>query len=178
VTEAVLTPARKPTAIAGVSASAENTIMEVFPSIACTAAGRGMGSLFECLPVRIFGIKLSNLLFVLPFSPVAALIYFILKVGGERYVLTNRSVQIWSGLGTKRQGQVPLDDIDDVTVSQDPGQEFYKAADIYLMGKNGQALAKLGGIPYASIFRQTILEARDARRQTAASLDTIRKRPS
>ena len=178
MTEAVLTPARKPTAIAGVSASAETTIMEVFPSIACNAAGRGMGSLFESLPVRIFGIKLSNLLFVLPFAPLAALIYFLQKVYGERYVLTNRSVQTWSGLGTHRQSLIPLEDIDEVTVSQDPGQVFYKAADIYLMGKNGQALAKLGGIPYAPIFRQTILEARDARRQTAASLDTIRKRPA
>ncbi|HVW02978.1 MAG TPA: PH domain-containing protein [Planctomycetaceae bacterium] len=178
MTEAVLTPAKKPTAIAGVSASTETTVMEVFPSIACTSIGQGMGSVFESVPVRIFGIKLSHLLFVLPLSPVAALVYLLLKVSGERYVLTNRSLQTWSGLGTRRISQVPLEDIEDITVTQEPGQVFYRAGDIYLIGKTGQTLAKLGGIPYAPIFRQTILEARDARRQVVASLDTIRKRPA
>jgi hypothetical protein len=177
VTEAVLTPAKKPTAIAGVSASTETTVMEVFPSIACTGLGQGMGSVFESVPVRICGIKLSHV-FALLLSPVAALVYLLLKVSGERYVLTNRSLQTWSGLGTRRISQVPLEDIEDITVTQEPGQVFYRAGDIYLIGKTGQTLAKLGGIPYAPIFRQTILEARDARRQVVASLDTIRKRPA
>ena len=53
-------------AISGVSAGVENVVMTVYPSIAATGIGRLLGCLYESIPSRICGIKLSNLLFTLP----------------------------------------------------------------------------------------------------------------
>lgn len=167
---------KRPPAITGVSSGSNTTVMVVYPSIACTKLGQGMGKLYESLPMRIGGVKLSNWLFVLPTAPIAALIYLVLKVAGERYVLTNDSIQRWKSFGTLRLGQVSLSDIDQVTVYQEPGQAFYKAKDIYILGKAGDRLMVLQGVPYADIFRQTILEARDSRMQVSAALETIRAR--
>lgn len=166
----------RPPAISGVSVGSNATVMVVYPSIACTGLGRGLGKLYDSIPTRIGGIKLSNLLFVLPTAPIAALIYLILKVSGERYVLTNDSVQRWKSFGSLRLGSVNLADVDQVVVHREPGAEFYKAADLYLLGKTGDRLMVLSGVPYADIFRRTILEARESRTQVAAALETIRAR--
>lgn len=167
---------KKGQAISGVSAVAESEIMTVFPSIACTAFGQLMGRLFESIPLRIFGIKLSYLLFV-PFgAPLGALGYMQLKLTGERYVLTNRAVQRFRSLGHAKITQVLLADIDQVVVRQSPGQTFFQAADLQLLNSKGDQVLLLSGVPRANIFRQTIIEARDARKQVAAALDTIRNR--
>src|SRR5579871_6102829 len=125
---------QRPPAISGVSAGMNAIVMVVYPSIACLWPGRALGKLYESIPARIGGVKLSNLLFVLPTAPFAALFYGFLKIAGERYVLTNDSVQRWKAFGTLRLGNVSLADIDQVVVHQEPGQEFYKAADVYLLG--------------------------------------------
>ena len=57
-----------------------------------------------------------------------------------------------------------------------PGQAFYPAADIRLVGKKGETLAVLPGVPRADVFRQSIVEARDARVKVEASLATIKAR--
>src|SRR5690242_16066773 len=101
-----MSPARPP-AIAGVSAS-KALIMTVYPSIAATALGKLLGRWYELIPTRVGGIKLSHLLFPLPTSPFAILIYGYLKVFGEIYSLTNRSVQIRTSLGNQLKREVPL----------------------------------------------------------------------
>jgi hypothetical protein len=98
------------------------------------------------------------------------------KLTGEKYVLTNRSVQKAAALGIRLLAQVPLAEIDEVGVQQESGQEFYKAADLYLMNKAGATLMVLEGVPHPYVFRQTILEARDAHNQVGASLATINAR--
>ncbi|HUG91661.1 MAG TPA: PH domain-containing protein [Planctomycetaceae bacterium] len=125
------------------------------------------------------GIKPSHLLFPLPASPVAALVYLFQKTGGRRYVLTNRHVAVWTMLlGVQRmlRAQVPLAQIADIEVDQQPGQEFYRAADLVVLDAAGNRLVRLEAVPRADVFRQIILEARDARRHVEHSLARIEAR--
>jgi hypothetical protein len=164
--------------ISGVSADTENVSMIVYPSMAATGLGRALGNLYESIPLKINGIKLSHLLFPLPTSPGALKIYFYMKIFGNRYVLTNRSVQIWKALGNQMVSEVPLADVAEITLHQSSGQVFFKASDLSLLGADGKLLLQLDGIPNAEVFRETLLKARDARRQVQASLETIAARES
>jgi hypothetical protein len=169
---------RKPSAISGVSASLEAEIMTIYPSVASMGLARALGGLYEILPLKIFGVKLSYMLFVLPTAPLALLMYSMLKVVGHRFTLTNRSMQKWKSLGSHKVSQVALTDITSIEVRQLAGQKFYKAGDLVLIGgKSNDELMTISGVPYPHIFKQTILEARDARQMTAASLATIKARP-
>lgn len=165
----------RPPAIAGVSAK-QALIMTVYPSIGGTALGKSLGRLYESMPVRVGGIKLSHLLFPLPTAIIAIQVYLHLKVFGEVYCLTNRSLQIRTSLGNQLKREVPLKDIEQVVIRQEPGQEFYPAADIYLLNKAGQTIMSLPGVLRAEVFRQSILEARAAQARVAASLATINAR--
>lgn len=170
------TLAQKPPAIAGLSAGKQNLIMAVYPSIAATAIGKALGRLYESLPTRVCGIKMSHWLFPLPTSIIAVQVFLHLKIFGEVYALTNRSVQIRKSLGNRLLREVPLTDIDQVVIRQEPGQEFYPAADIYLLNKAGDTLMSLPGVLRADVFRQSILEARSARMLVSSSLATINAR--
>lgn len=168
----------KPAAIAGVSASSEVEVMTIYPSIAAYGLGKALGAIYDCIPLRIMGVKLSNLLFVLPTAPIAAGLYALQKLTGQKYVLTNRSFQIWYAFGSRKIKEVSLTDITDVVIQQQSGQQFYKAGDLVLVGgKSNDALMTLAGVPYPQIFRQTILEARDSRQMVTKSLETIKARP-
>ncbi|HLJ11168.1 MAG TPA: hypothetical protein VKU82_08265 [Planctomycetaceae bacterium] len=167
---------QKPAPISGVSAGRQALIMVVYPSIACTAIGKWLGRLYESIPLRVMGIKLSHLLFPLPTAIVAIQVYAHLKLFGEIYVLTNQSVQLRRSLGNKLIREVSLSNVDRVVVRQEPGQEYYPAADIYLVGKGGETLMSLPGVLRADVFRQSILEAKLARDQVAASLAMINAR--
>ncbi|HTI51846.1 MAG TPA: PH domain-containing protein [Planctomycetaceae bacterium] len=169
-----MTSTKRPPAISGVSTGKSSAlIMTVYPSIAGNAYGQLLGQLMECIPARIGGIRLSNLLF----GPVAALLavpeFFRLKVHGVVYTLTNRSVQVRTSRGNRLVREVPLADIAQVSIRQLSGQQFYPAAEIDLFNKAGDLLLTLSGIPRADVFRQTILEARSARNQVESSLTTI-----
>ena len=169
-------PNRKPHPIAGVTADSENEIMTVFPSIASTGLGRALGLLYESIPLKINGVKLSYLLFPLPTSPLALVWYFLLKLTGRRYVLTNRAVQAWSAIGSRLFKQVPLSDIAEIEVVHQAGQSFYRASDLELYGTGRKRLMTLAGIPNAEVFRESLLEARDSLTQVRDSLATIRSR--
>ena len=166
----------RPPAIAGVSSSKEAVIMTVYPSISCLGLGTWLGRLYESAPTKIFGIKLSYILYCLITAPGALKAYFYLKLFGETYVVTNRSIQRRKSLGNALVTQVPLASIATVTVRQTDGQQFYKAADLLLLNKAGETVMVLAGVPRADVFRQTIVEAIDAHNQVAASLATIRAR--
>jgi len=154
--------------------------MTVYPSIASTVVGRTMGSLFDCLPDRVLGIRLSHWLILMPLFPlwatIAALEYFRLKLFGTVYCLTNRNVQIRSARWNWLVREVALTEIADVVLRQQPGQAFYPAADIELVNKAGETVLVLQGVPRADVFRQSILEARNAHVQVESSLNTIRAR--
>ncbi|MBS0260432.1 MAG: PH domain-containing protein [Planctomycetes bacterium] len=170
------TVAQRPPAIAGLSGGKQTPIATVYPSVSSTALGKALGQLYECLPIKIFGIKLSYLLFPLPTAIIGVKIFFYLKLFGEVYVLTNRTMQIRRSIGNRLIREIPLSDITEVVVKHEPGQEFFSDGDIYLLGKSGQTLMSLPGVGNADVFRQTILEAQRARNQVAASLATISAR--
>jgi hypothetical protein len=164
------------TAIIGVHSSDESEIRSKYPSIAATALGRALGKLYEMIPVRIWGIKLSNLLFVLPTAPLGVLLYVTAKLFGERYVLTNRSVQRWAVIGAKQYKSVALTDVVEIEYVQLPGQEYYHAGDLILKNAKGDSIMRISGIKDADIFRQIIEKARDARIGTEQSLEMIEAR--
>ena len=164
-------------AISGVSPEREQILIAKYPSVACRWIGRIIGVVCESIPKpKINGIKPSYLLFG-PLAAVPGLIGYIeLKILGNRYVLTNRSVQIWKAIGSRMLSQVKLADIDRVDIEQDAGQEFYNAADLNLLNASGQTIMRLEGIVRAAVFRQNILEARDARIEVESSLMAIHAR--
>jgi hypothetical protein len=164
------------TAIIGVHSSGESEIRSKYPSIASTAPGRVLGSLYESIPSRIWGLKLSNLLFVLPTAPIGVLLYVTTKLFGERYVLTNRSVQTWAVVGAKQYQSVSLTDVAKMEYVQLPGQEYYHAGDLILKNAKGGSIMRISGIKDADIFRQIIEKARDARIGTEQSLEMIEAR--
>ena len=128
---------------------------------------------------KLNGIKPSHLLFTLPTAPLAALVYVFQKTGGRRYVLTNRHLAVWTmTLGVQRmlRAQVPLAQLAEIVVAQQPGQDFFRAADLVILDAAGHRLARLEGVPQADVFRQIILEARDARGLVAQSLARIQAR--
>lgn len=163
-------------AIAGVSSTTESRIMTEYPSVSANPIGRLLGQLYGCIPARICGQKISTLLFALPTAPLAAPIYLLTKVFGNKYILTNRSVQVWASLGAQKVRQVDLNEIDSVELDQQPGQAFFRAADIKLKAANGQTLLVLPGVADAGAFRNAIQRAMQARRLVAASLATIASR--
>jgi hypothetical protein len=167
---------QKTQAISGVSASYENVIEELYPSIAMTGLGQFLNQLYESIPAKIGGIKISHLLFVLPTAPLALLWYLILKVAGSRYVVTNRAVKRLASLGYRQLEEVPLAQVESVEVDPDSRLTFFRTGDVRLVNAAGDTLMLLRGVQYPDRFRQVILEARDARVQVEAALATIGKR--
>lgn len=166
----------KPQAIAGVSAGADSELESVYPSIAATSLGRLIGVICDAIPLRIGGVKLSTLLFALPLAPLAVLPYGWLKLFGQRYLVTNRSVKVVSTLGVRLFRQIPLAEIDNIAIHVGAGQAFFHAGDVILLKANGDRLATLEGVARPARLRQIILDAREARGQNDASLAIIRAR--
>ncbi len=163
-------------AIAGVSPTSEARIMTEFPSVAASGIGCLIGQIMDSIPISIFGVKLSYILFGLPLAPLGALLFLLNRPFGSRYILTNRSVQIWSALGTQRTAVVDLNDIADVNLDQRPGQAFFRASDIRLKAANGQTILRLAGVCDAGAFRNAIQRTIQSRRMVQSSLATIAAR--
>jgi hypothetical protein len=166
---------KKVQAISGVSPQFESVVEELYPSIACTVIGEFLNRLYECVPVRIWGVKVSNLL-ALPTAPIAVAVYLLLKVFGTRYTITNRAVNRVSSLGIRLLESVPLAQIAQASIDPDSRQEFYGTGDVRLTNSTGDTLMLIRGVPYPERFQQVILETRDARGQVAASLAQIQAR--
>ena len=162
--------------IAGVSSSSESVVMTEHPSIAAGMLGQILGHLYECVPVRVFGLTFSHLLFVLPTAPVAVGLYFLQRVLGEYFVLTNRSVQIWAARSGRRLSTVDLSQVADVDVTQGRGQEFFKVADILLRSSSGEIIQRLRGVPDAPSFCNAIRRTAESRRMVQSALATIESR--
>lgn len=166
----------RPQAISGVSPQVENVVMAVHPSIAAWWAGQMIGVLSDAIPLKLGSVKLSHVLIAPLLAPFAALLYFAQKVIGARYVLTNRAIQSWAAMGERMNGQAALTEIGTVDVERRAGQAFFHAGDLVIRNAAGEILLRLEGVVRPDVFRQIILEARDARIQTEASLTTIQKR--
>lgn len=162
--------------IAGVSTRNESVVMTEYPSIGAWGLGRALGSLYDSIPVPIFGMKLSHLLLVLPTAPAAVSLYFLQKVFGQTFALTNRSVQIWAAFSGRRLTTVELSKIEDVEVVQLPGQAFFKAGEILLRGGKGEILGRLSGVPDAPSLANAIRSTAQSRSMVQAAMATIEAR--
>lgn len=162
-------------AIAGVSGK-ERVIEVTYPSIAATGLGRLIGSICSSIPVKIGGVPLSCLLFGLPVAPLGALIYLSQKVLGDRYILTNKSVEIRKSIGSNLVARVELSSLDDITVTVLSGQEFSRAGNLQLRDAKGSILATLPGVVWPERLKSAILEARQARVSSDAALAQIQAR--
>src|SRR4029077_4678796 len=135
---AVLESNVKSQPIAGVSAGTEAEITTVYPSLAATLTGPRIGRLCDAVPLKTHRVPWPRLLIafliwplVVPIAIAVTLpLYFITKMFGRRYVLTNRSLIVRQMIGVRTFGQVPLADIKEIVMEELPGQSFYKAADI------------------------------------------------
>lgn len=166
----------RPQAITGVSAGQDQLLRVIYPSISAAGIGRLIGRAMESMPFGIGKIKLSYLLFGWICAPAALLGYFVEKAFGERYLLTNRGIRRWTFVGQRMLQEVALTDIEDIAVDVLPGQEFYEAGDLVILGKGGNTLMRLAGVPRPEIVRETILKTQRARVQVEESLTAIRAR--
>lgn len=162
-------------AIAGVSGR-DRLIEFSFPSIAATGLGRLIGQICTSIPIRIGGVQLSCLLFGLPVAPLGAAVYLGQKVFGDRYVITNRAVEIRKSIGSSLVKRVELASIFEVTVSVQPGQAFSRAGNLELRDAKGSILATLNGVAWPERLKSAILEARQARVSNDAALAQIQAR--
>ncbi len=163
----------KSQAVAGVSANQEVLIETVYPSIAGSWIGQVIGNLCESIPLRIGGIPLSYFLFGPLVAPFAFLGYVQYKLSGEKYQLTNRSVQRRSALGGRLNQQIALQEIAEIAIDVLPGQEFYHAGNLLLLNAKGEEVMTLEGVVRPERFRQIILETREARVRSDDALATI-----
>ncbi|MFP6701616.1 MAG: hypothetical protein VB861_07710 [Planctomycetaceae bacterium] len=166
-------------AIPGAETQVERTVIAVWPSIASTGVGRMIGSLIQSapeirLPVLNVNLALAPTLLL---GPIAAAVYLWVKVIGQRYTVTNRRVLIQGSLTRKLNEQVSLEQIAEVAVAPyRDGQEFYHSADVVLLDQAGKELMRLEAVMRPGVFRQNILETRDARVKVQDALDTIQAR--
>lgn len=164
--------------IAGVSSTTEAVVSAQYPSICAGGVGRFLGRLFESIPIRIpfLNIKLSYILFCLPIAPLSPVLYAASKLFGNRYVLTNRSVQVWTILTNRMVESLPIDGFDHLDIEQLPGQEFYNAADICLRAADGKTLLRLPGVLDAGAFANTIRRMAESRMQVQTAEKAIASR--
>ena len=92
--------------------------MTEHPSIAAGMLGQALGRIYEVIPVQFCGLTISHLLFVLPTAPLAVGLYFLQRIVGEYFVLTNRSVQIWTARSGRRVSTVDLSQVEGIDVVQ------------------------------------------------------------
>ena len=151
--------------------------MTEYPSIAAVLPGQLLGRLYECVPIRVLGMgpSLSHV-FALLTAPIGVLLYALQKLFGHRYVLTNRSVQVWASRTSRLISSISLDDFDHLELRQGPGQVFFKAHDILFIASSGKTVMTLSGVKDAGSFRNAIQGAADARRLVKQSMDRIAAR--
>ena len=168
-----------PQAIPGAETQAERAIISRWPSIASTVIGRVIGGLLEAAPtIRLPGLNI-NLAYapVLLLAPVAAAVYLLTKFTGRRYTVTSKRVMVQHSLSKRMHSQVALEDISEVAIAPyRTGQEFFSAADVVLQSGSGEELMRMQAVTRPGVFRQNILESRDALIQVQAALATIQAR--
>lgn len=167
-----------PQPISGVSSNRETVLETVFPGVATTFLGRLIGSVMGAvygvgpLPVRLVALVIVGAIF----APLGALLYFYTKVVGSYYVVTNRTVQQRTVLSQVMTKQVNLADVDSVEVQLQDGYDFHLCGDVVLLSSRGDELLVIPAIQYPKRLAHVILESRDARMQSDASLKHMQAR--
>lgn len=159
----------------------ESTIMCVWPSISALPIGQFLGRLYQLGPrVSLLRIPFRpGWLIALATVPVALFLYFnkivpripfvlfgLRNPWCRRYRLTTERVVAenpFDALSAKRSGgavkaSVDLTGFDAIELDQQPGQDWYRAADLVFI-LDGNEVLRLPGVPHAEAFRQTCLKA-------------------
>lgn len=167
-----------PSPIAGVSPARETVLENVFPSVASHGLGRWIGSVMgqvgglSPLPFRLLALVIVGAIL----APLGALLYFVVKVTGTSFLVTNRSVQersvLWGNLVT----QVALTEIQGVEINTQEGYAFHRVGDVRLLGANGQTLLVIPAIQFPERLARVILEVRDAQLRSSEALRQIQSR--
>ena len=171
--------------IAGVSANREAEIEAVYPSVAAGvlgwAIGVVLGGISDAIPtqrgilgVPIVAVRLLLLLIVGSLAaPFALLAYILSKLFGHYYIVTNRSIQRKGMIGGALHRQVALAEIASIEIATGSGYRFHRVGDLNLLNSQGAVLMTVQAIPYPQRLKQIILDAREARILSDASLSRI-----
>jgi len=132
----------------------EVRVRVVWPSV---AASPGIASL---------GKALTRTYVLAPLAwAIMGMVYFakVMPFTARRYLLTNRRIMILRGWAGKVGGEVPLAKIREVKVVTDANTNFFRAADLHILGDGSeQPLLVLPAVPEPENFRRAILYSRDA----------------
>lgn len=148
-------------------ASAEATVMTVWPSVASTGVGQVLGRLYRLKGG--FGPLSVGRMVLLATIPLGMMLYLSMRLPWaiRRYRLTNRRVTVERGIDPKVEQFVDLDRFDAIDVVVSPGQEWYAAGD--LVFRRGQIeTLRLPGVSRPESFRRTCLEVRQSYVSVAA----------
>lgn len=173
--------------IAGVSANRETEIEAIYPSIAGGVLGGLIGSIMGVVgsfpagigPLKpvFLGVKLILSVAVgAALLPLSLLAYALHKLTGSYYSLTNRSIQERSIIGGAMSKQVALSDIQNIEIESFGGYEFYNVGDVVLQNAQGASLMTIKAVPYPERVSQIVIDAREARLRSDASLELIQAR--
>ncbi|MFV2068316.1 MAG: hypothetical protein ACC645_15205, partial [Pirellulales bacterium] len=145
----------------------------VWPSMAATAWGRFWGRCYENdFGFRLFGVPITvGRLCALISIPLILPVYFhmliprlpfivfgALNSSCRRYRLTNRRIVVEHAMGGGEQRAVGLDRFDAIELIEQPGQAWYRSADL-VFRKGPTETFRLAGVPSPQAFRQGCLNA-------------------
>lgn len=149
-------------------ATAEATVMTVWPSVASTGLGRSLGRLYR-IREGVGPISVGRLA-LLATIPLGLMLYFSLRMPWaiRRYRLTNRRVLIERGINPVVEQYVDLDRFDAIDLAVSPGQEWYAAGDLVFRRGPIETL-RLAGVSRPESFRQTCLKVRQSYVAVAAA---------
>lgn len=169
-------------AIAGVSIDRESEIDTVYPSIAASTLGKVIGQIMDVpAPLGNTVLRLAALcLLGLITSPFAVIAYFVGKLTGNCYVITNRRVHPRSILGKKSGTGPTIQQIADVQITEKPGYRFYRVGDVSLRDPSGKTLLVIPATPHPERLRHMIRELCFSQEQSGSALAQIeaRQRPA
>jgi len=149
-------------------ATAEATVMTVWPSVASTTLGRSLGRIYRIR--EGFGPVSIGRLALLATIPIGLMLYFSMRLPWAitRYRLTNRRVMIERGINPKVEQYVDLDRFDAIDLVVSHGQEWYAAGDLVFRRGPIETL-RLSGVSRPESFRQTCLKVRQSYVTVAAA---------
>ncbi|MEW4453148.1 PH domain-containing protein [Bremerella sp. JC817] len=147
-------------AIPGLTLSSENesTALIVWPSVSATSWGQFLGRLYD-IKTGIPVFNVGNLM-VLASIPVAIPLYLwnVLPVVGTRYRITNRHINVERGVSGVVERQIALDEFDRMEIDEQPGQAWFRSADLIFYLKDEEVF-RLAGVPYPKVFRASCQKA-------------------
>lgn len=149
-----------------------------YPTIAAWAAGRWIGLLMGCAPIRLGRVPVSMFIFGPLLAPLAAGLYFAQKVVGVRYRLSDESIDELPAIGDEARESVRLVDIGGAEIAERPGQQFHRAGDLHLLGHDGSRVMSLLGVARPERVKSAILDISASRRRLADMTALVSVRPS